>query len=359
MADVQPFCAVRYTGAAGPLGDLVAPPYDVVSDEDRERLFTRSPYNVIHLTLPDSAADAGRLYADWLAGGILERDENPSAWLLVEDFVGPDGVARERRGVVASVAAEPYELGRILPHERTHSSIREDRMRLLRATHVQPEPVFLLHEHPLELDVPDREPDLEADGSRLWRVEVDRDAFDDADLLVADGHHRYESAVELGAELDPPGARIMALLVSTADPGLHVFPTHRVFSGRPDLVGLREGEACASLQEALERLAGETYERSAAIAYRPGHVELLRGKEGELDVELVDRHGLEGIGYTPKVDEAVAAVDQGPADVAFLLREPRMDEVFALARRGERMPQKSTFFFPKPLSGLLFHPVRS
>jgi uncharacterized protein (DUF1015 family) len=88
-------------------------------------------------------------------------------------------------------------------------------------------------------------------------------------------------------------------------------------------------------------------------------VELLRGQEGELDVALVDRHGLEGIGYTPKVDEAVAAVDQGPADVAFLLREPRMDEVFALARRGERMPQKSTFFFPKPLSGLLFHPVRS
>jgi uncharacterized protein (DUF1015 family) len=359
MADVQPFCAVRYTGAAGPLADLVAPPYDVVSDEERARLFTPSPYNVIHLTLPDSVEDAGRLYADWLSAGVLERDGDASAWLLVEDFVGPDGVARQRRGVVASVAAEPYETGRILPHERTHSAIREDRMRLLRATHVQPEPVFLLHEHPLELDVPDRGPDLEADGSRLWRIEVARDEFGEGGLLVADGHHRYESAVELGAELDPPGARIMALLVSTADPGLHAYPTHRVFSGRPDLAGLREGEPCASVQVALARLAGETYDRAAAIAYRLGHVELLRGREGELDVELVDRRGLEGIGYTPKVEEAVAAVDQGVADVAFLLREPRVDEVFALARRGERMPQKSTFFFPKPLSGLLFHPVGS
>jgi len=357
MADVQPFCAVRYTGAAGPLADLVAPPYDVVSDEDRDRLFTRSPYNVIHLTLPDSVEDAGRLYEDWLSAGILERDEDASAWLLVEDFVGPDGVARERRGIVASVAAEPYELGRVLPHERTHSSVREDRMRLLRATHVQPEPVFMLHEHPLELVAPDHEPDVEVDGSRLWRVDVAREQFEDADLLVADGHHRYESAVELGAELGPPGARIMALLVSTTDPGLHVFPTHRVFSDRPDLATSSEGEPCGSLPEALTRLAGESYDRSAAIAYRAGRVELLRGREGELDAELVDRHGLDGIGYTPRVDEAVAAVDGGAADVAFLLREPRVDEVFALARRGERMPQKSTFFFPKPLSGLLFHPV--
>jgi uncharacterized protein (DUF1015 family) len=359
MADVQPFRAVRYTGAAGSLADHVAPPNDIVSEEERDRLFSRSPYNVIHLTLPDSVADASRLYADWLSGGILERDFGAFAWLLVEDFVGPDGVARERHGIVASVAAEPYELGTVLPHERTHPGIREERMKLLRATHVQPEPVFLLHEQPLELDVPDRGPDLEVDGSRLWRIEVDREEFENAELLVADGHHRYESAVELGAELDPPGARIMALLVSTADPGLHVFPTHRVFSGRPDLAGLREGEPCATVHEALVRLADEPYERSAAVAYRSGCIELVRGREGELDAELVDRHGLDGIGYTPKVEEAVAAVEGGAADVAFLLREPRVDEVFALARRGERMPQKSTFFFPKPLSGLLFHPLGS
>jgi hypothetical protein len=97
--------------------------------------------------------------------------------------------------------------------------------------------------------------------------------------------------------------------------------------------------------------------QSGAIAYRRESVELVRGPEGDLDAALVDRHGLDGIRYTPRADEATAAVDGGAADVAFILREPRIDEVFAVARRGERMPQKSTYFYPKPLSGLLFHPL--
>jgi uncharacterized protein (DUF1015 family) len=357
MADVQPFRAVRYAGAAGALSDLVAPPYDTISEDERARLFERSPYNVAHLTLPDSVEEAGRLYRDWLAGGVLERDATPSAWLLVEDFVGPDGVARERRGLVASVLAEPYGAGSVLPHERTHRHIRDERVGLLRAMSAQPEPVFLLHETGAVPDTPRSAPDLSANGSRLWRVDADLSPFARGELLVADGHHRYESALELGRELGPPGARIMALLVSTADPGLHVYPTHRVFSGRPDLASAIEGERCETVGEALERLAEESYERSAVVAYRTGDIRVVRGREGELDVELVDRYGLEGIGYTPQLDEAVAAVDRGGADLAFLLREPRVEDVFAAARRGRLMPQKSTYFFPKPLSGLLFHPL--
>ena len=150
--------------------------------------------------------------------------------------------------------------------------------------------------------------------------------------------------------------RIMALLVSKDDSGLRVFPTHRVFAGRPDLSGLREGEAVANLEEALRVLAAEPRDRPAAVAYRSGHVEIVRGRDG-FDTELVDRHGLDGIAYTPRLEEAVAAVDRASADVAFLVREPRVDDVFAVARRGERMPQKSTYFFPKPLSGLVFHPL--
>jgi uncharacterized protein (DUF1015 family) len=358
MADVQPFRAVRYSGAAGRLADLVAPPYDAVSEEERARLYTRSPYNVVHVTLPESADAARTLYRAWLAEGILLQEDEPAAWLLVESFVGPDGVARERRGAIVSLAAEPYERGVVLPHERTHPRIREERLRLLRATGVQPEPIFVLAETELEASTPDRGPDLEVDGSRVWRL----DGFDPAQLagatlLIADGHHRYESAVELGAELQAGAARIMALVVPTSDPGLHVFPTHRVFSGRPDLAELHGGEECATLEEALARLASEPFTRSAAVAYRRGRVELVRGAEGELDVTLVDRHGLEGIAYTQHVAEALAAVDGGAADVAFVLRELRVEDVFAVARRGERMPPKSTYFFPKPLSGLLFHPV--
>jgi len=358
MVDVQPFRAVRYSGAAGPLRDLVAPPYDAVSDAERTFLYTRSPYNVVHLTLPDTAEDAGRLYGDWLATGVLEREADPSTWVLVEDFVGPDGVPRERHGVVASVSAQPYSAAGVLPHERTHPHIREERLRLLRATGAQPEPIFLLHEGRLVTAPPERAPDAEVDGSRLWRMDVDLSPLGDEQLLVADGHHRYESAVELGEEVGASGTRVMALLVSTEDPGLHVYPTHRVFSGRPDLAEPGEGELCASLEEAHERLGGEPYDRSAAIVYRRAGVELVRGTEGELDVELVDRHGLRGLGYTSQREEAIAAVDEGRADAAFLLREPRVADVFAVARRGARMPQKSTYFFPKPLSGLLFHPVR-
>ncbi len=359
MADVQPFRAVRYTGAAGPLADLVAPPYDAVSPAERASLFTRSPYNVVHLTLPDSADEAGRLYRDWLDAGILAREETPAAWLMAEDYVGPDGVARERQGVIVSLAVEPYETGNVLPHERTHPRIREERLRLLRATRVELEPIFVLVDGELDVEPSQGPPDLQVDGARLWRLS-------DADvgavvrgrgLLIADGHHRYESAIEFGEETGPEGARIMALVVATTDPGLHVFPTHRVFSGRSDLAEAREGVDSRDLEEALARLAEEPFTHSAAVAYRAGGVAIVRGREGELDVELVDRHGLDGIGYTPHSADAVAAVDRGEADVAFLLREPRVEDVFAVARRGERMPPKSTYFFPKPLSGLLFHPV--
>jgi uncharacterized protein (DUF1015 family) len=358
MADVQGFRAVRYSGAAGPLADLVAPPYDAISEEERERLYTRSPYNVVHLTLPDSAEHAGRLYRSWLSESILEREDEPSAWFVVEEYTGPDGVRRERRGIVASLAAEPYETGIVLPHERTYRRTTEERLQLLRELRVHPEPLFLLVDGPLGAERPTTDPDAEVDGTRLWRLpDPDADALlGDAQLLIADGHHRYETALAFGAD-EPGGTRVMALFVSTGDPGLHVFPTHRVFAARPDLRDVSEGEQVASVEEALARLAEESHDRSVAIAYRGGRAEIVRGGEGELDVELVDRHGLEGIRYTPRAHEAVAAVDAGEADAAYLLREPRLMDVFAVARRGGLMPSKSTYFFPKPLSGLLFHPV--
>jgi uncharacterized protein (DUF1015 family) len=331
----------------------VAPPYDAVGEEERAELYTRSPYNVVHVTLPDSAAEAGRLYRDWLASGVLEPESSEAAWIVAESYVGPDGVSRERHGLIASVAAEPYETGSVLPHERTHERTRDERLELLRETGVQPEPIFLLADAPLEVTPPDRPADLEADGSRLWRLDgLDLAAWSEPALLVADGHHRYEATVALGA-----GARVLALLVPTGDPGLQVFPTHRVFSGRPDLATLREGEAFDTVDDALRQIGDEPIERSAAVACRPGGIELVRGEPGELDVELVDRHGLEGISYTQRADEALAAVASGAADAAYVVRAPRVQDVFAAARRGERMPPKSTYFFPKPLSGLLFHPV--
>jgi hypothetical protein len=214
---------------------------------------------------------------------------------------------------------------------------------------------------PLGVVRPTTAPDAAVDGTRLWRL-PDADAgalVGGGQLLIADGHHRYETALAFGED-EPGGTRVMALFVSTGDPGLHAFPTHRVFAGRPELRDPGEGERVASVEEALALLAEEPHDRAVAVAYRKeGVVEIVRGNEGELDVELVDRHGLDGITYTPQAHEAVATVDSGDADAAYLLREPRLEDVFAVARRGGLMPSKSTYFFPKPLSGLLFHPVES
>src|SRR6266540_2156724 len=171
MADVRPFRALRYDEAkAGPLEALVAPPYDVISEDERADYLARSPYNVVHLTLPDSEQAAGRAFAEWQRDGVLARDAEPVYWLLSQEYVGPDGVRRMRNGIVASLKAEPYERRVVLPHERTHRGPKEGRLRLLRAVQAQLEPIFLLYDGPA-LELPDRAPDLEVESARLWRVD--------------------------------------------------------------------------------------------------------------------------------------------------------------------------------------------
>ena len=336
MAVVKPFRAVRYEqAAAGPLASLVAPPYDVVSPSEREELLARSPHNVVHLTLPDSEEEAAALWRRWLGSGVLVREEQPAAWELEQDYVGPDGVARTRRGIVASLAPEPYERGTVLPHERTHRGPKEGRLRLLRAVGAQLEPIFLLYDGPPPLSATGP-PDLEVDGTRLRRAgSVDVEGFfADTQLLIADGHHRYETSLEAG--MDVP-----VVLVSTSDPGLTIFPTHRVAGRVGDVRG-------TEIERPSDELPG-------VVLYRGGRYLLLAG-DG-LDVEVVERAGPEDVTYTPRREEAEAAVDRGEAEGAFLVRPTPIDAVFERARRGEVLPQKTTYFYPKLVSGLLFLPL--
>src|SRR5262249_56427675 len=163
-AVVKPFRALRYDERrAGPLDLLVAPPYDVISAEARERYLTRSPFNVVHVTLPDDEQDAARALVDWRADGVLARDEEPSLWWLGQDFTGPDAIAGRRDGLVAALRIEPYETGVILPHERTHAGPKEGRLRLLRATRTHVEPIFLLYEGALDRPSGDPVVDVELD----------------------------------------------------------------------------------------------------------------------------------------------------------------------------------------------------
>jgi uncharacterized protein (DUF1015 family) len=349
MAVVKPFRAVRYEeGVAGPLDRLVAPPYDVIDDSHREELLERSPFNVVHLTLPDDEQDAARLWHEWLGDGALVRDDEPSFWALEQQYVGPDGIERTRRGLVGSLEPEPYERRVVLPHERTHAGPKEGRLRLLRATRVHFEPIFLLYEGPPPFEFPTRASDIEAEGARLWRLD-DRtvgEAFADKQLLIADGHHRYETALAYGAE------RIPVVLVSTDDPGLMIFPTHRLVedvNGPPANVD--------DLRAALSELEGEPQDRAAAVLYRrDGGIAVVHGDRGQLDVQLVEALAPGEVSYTPSVEDAVAAVDSGRAAGAFLVRPTRIEDVFRFAEAGETLPQKTTYFYPKLLSGLLFHP---
>src|SRR4051794_28679826 len=157
MPPILPFRALRYSERAGPLESLVAPPYDVIDDEARRAYLERSPYNVVHLTLPESAEDAAATLAAWREEGVL-REEDPALWWIAQDYVGPDGVPRTREGVAGSLEVTPYEAGQVLPHERTHAGPKEGRLRLLRATRTQLEPIFLLYDGDAPLERPPREP---------------------------------------------------------------------------------------------------------------------------------------------------------------------------------------------------------
>jgi uncharacterized protein (DUF1015 family) len=355
VAEVKPFRAVRYGERAGPLESLVAPPYDVISPSEREQLAAQNPHNVVHLTLPTDEPEAGRLWKEWREDGALVEEDDPGFWWLSQDYVGPDGVARTREGLVAALRAEPYENRVVLPHERTHRGPKEQRLRLLREVQAQLEPLFFLYEGSPPATRPDRDPDLEVEGTRLWRLHGDGipEAFADRQLLIADGHHRYETALAYHEEVGTPdSAYVLAVLVSLADPGLMIFPTHRVFEHEP--AEQLPAEEVSDPETALDQAPRD---RAAAVLYREGRSELAVDGEGELDVGLVDRLGHEGISYTPDWQEAVRAVDDGKAEVAVLMRPTRIEDVFAVAQRGETMPQKSTYFYPKLVSGLLFLPL--
>ncbi len=373
MALVKPFRALRYDERkTGPLESLLALPFDVIGPAERERYLAASPYNVVRLILPESAEEAGRLFGRWQRDGILVREAEPALWWLRQDYEAPDGVQRTREGLVALLCLEPYASGVVRPHERTHPGPKELQLRLLRATRASLSPLLLLYD-----DAEDRprraleplaigEPVLEAGGSRLWRItdlgaiEEVAAALADCSLVIADGHHRYETALAFHEEDgSPESACTMAVLVNTHGGGITIFPTHRVVRRLPDLDGaFRVTPVSGGADEALRRLSVLPREHPAFVLYRAGAAALVEAPDERVsDTAVIDRLGLNGVSYTPRAEEAVALVDAGEAEAAFLVRAPTIEQVRAVAEAGETMPEKSTYFYPKLLSGLLFHPL--
>jgi uncharacterized protein (DUF1015 family) len=363
MPLVKPFRALRYAlDAAGPLDGLVSPPYDVISPELHDRLLAASPYNSVRLVRPDDPEEAARLLADWQRAGVLIREEEPAVWLLEEDFVGPDGVPRIRRSLVARALLAPFERGIVLPHERSFPKPRRGRLRLLEATRTKMSPIMLLHDGGGPREAPDRAPDLEAtlDGvtSRLWRLDPDAVAGIEPPLVIADGHHRYEAALSFHEEdgTEETG-HVLAALVSATDPGLTIFPTHRLSSSPPpDLDGSFRLIPVEDPADALATLDSLPRDRAAFALVGPNGAVVAQTDSPGLDTAVVDRFPLGDVRFTPSADEAARAVASGEAGSAFLVRPPTVPEVEELARSGVRMPEKSTYFYPKLVGGLLFSP---
>ena len=296
MADVFPLHALHYAlDRVGGLAPVVAPPYDVIDEEQRAELAARSPYNVVEVDLPradgDPYAHAAELFAAWQRDGVLTHDPEPALWALEQDYTGPDGRSYTRRGFFARVRVEDYGAGRIRPHERTHPGPKEDRLRLTRATRANLSPIFSLYDDPEGAAWGALQPHLEGepwghvgdeDGTehRLWRVgdagaaEAVRSSMRDTELLIADGHHRYETARVYAEEVGGEGAHryVLMCLVALQDPGLTVFPTHRLLTALSDDQRVALREAIARDWEAEEVAADDlpAAARRAAAGRLPG-----------------------------------------------------------------------------------------
>lgn len=357
---------------AGDLSTLVAPPYDVIPEPDVARYEALSPYNVVRLTRPGKDYErASRTFEDWLRGGILEKDP-PSMYLHEVRFNG-----RRRRDLVAALRLQPYEDRVVLPHERTHRGPKEDRLALLRATNVSLEPLWFLYEgrgsglQRISEVVGRRNPAVEFTGPegtqhRLWVISdpalhaAIHVAFEALPVLIADGHHRYETALahaeDVGGSAEAASRFTLALLTDLDDPGLEVLPTHRVLKGGVAVTG---GEKKETLEETLAALRG----RVAAGIYRDHQFQVLP-LEGEMALVELHRQVIDNILgkrnpedfllYTRDPAEAVRWVDEGVGSTAFFLDGPDLRVVLKLAQEGKTLPQKSTYFHPKPPSGMVF-----
>jgi uncharacterized protein (DUF1015 family) len=427
MAEVLAFKALHYDlGKVGSLDAVAAPPYDVIDAAQRAALLDRSPYNAVAIDLPkpfdpadpdsdpsgDPYAEAAVRIEQWRADGALVQDEEPSIWALTQDYVAPDGNSYSRNGILAHVRVEDYESGTVRPHERTHPGPLLDRLELTRATGYNLSPIFSLSTEdawPLVAPSLPDQPWGEArdeDGTvnRLWKVDdpavhaAVTECLAEAQLLIADGHHRYETARAFRDEVGGEGPHNYTLMSLTGldDPGLTVFPTHRLLSGFADDPekqqrlgnGLRElfeveevsreeidpkGEEGVGVFGFIDshhkrafrlrlkdvadldrRLEGkpEAYRRlDSAIL----ETLVLKGLAGMSDHDIDERDGLE---YAKSVPAALAMVEEGGYDVAFIQRPVPVEQVKAICNTDTVMPPKSTFFFPKVMTGFAFNPVR-
>ena len=420
MAEIKPFRGFRFnTEKAGTIEELCCPPYDIISEEQRKGYLARNPNNIIRLELPkgdNPYQTAAGVLNEWIENEILKRDEAEAVYIYEEEF-DVNNIHSRFKGCIVRVKIEEFSKGVVLPHEETLSKAKEDRFNLMKATNCNFSQIYSLFMDPqhavtqrldrLSLTAPAAEfTDQDAVTHRLWVVtDADEIAalcsdFADKKLSIADGHHRYETALNYrnycrenkignGAE-----DYVMMMLVDMEHPGLVVLPTHRLvrdlkdFDSKKLLAGCEEYfDIIPGQMSDAEQLLKALYDegKKAFVFYDGGEncsilvlrnmdiiSELLPDKSAAsqgLDVTVLHTLVLEKIfgidaenmakqinlTYTKYFDEAVDSVNNGTAQCAFILNPTRITEIRDVASAGEKMPQKSTYFYPKLITGLVMN----
>jgi len=374
----QPFAGVRYATSDGSLDHLVAPPYDVISPDDRARLVALDEHNAVRIELPadedgrDRYEVAAGLWRQWRDEGVLVTEDAPSFYAYRMSFTDETGAPRQTLGVLGALElSHPGEAG-ILPHERTTSKDKADRLNLLRACRANLSPIWglSLAEGLSSLLLTDAEPDARAtdeDGvvHELWRVEnpLITESVASAPIVIADGHHRYETALAFREEDGSVGSQyVLCYVVELTDEQLAVGPIHRLISGLPD--GFDMAAALAPFFD-MAPVDSPPRRGSMALITRDGvwtldpKADTVANAEADLDSARLDVAVAalpEGVTlkFQHGVDLVSAAVDKGEAQAAVLLRPATVEQIAATGHGGERMPPKTTFFFPKPRTGMVF-----
>jgi uncharacterized protein (DUF1015 family) len=427
MATIAPFKGIHYnTNIAGKLENLISPPYDVITPVQQANLYAKSDKNFVRIILnrpksPDEPIEAihGRasaLFRSWLQEGILEEDADECFYIYEQQFINPaNGERLSRIGLFCALKLEPYSAGVVLPHEETRKKAKLDRLLLMRASSANTEPIFGLYEDlenmirgmirkTYENSVPSLAAEVNGETHRVWRmnekssIAAIADVLKDRRIWIADGHHRYETALNYRDEIrtanpdltqNHPCDYILIILSAFNDPGLVTLPTHRLVR---NIASARMSSFIPSLSKWFDvRDATESdlkeLSASASGLHRFGLV-LKDGcfffqlKEGVSVTELIQSHaevwkrldvsilqelvlgGMLGfpadtlaitpdISYSREVEEVLRSVQIGEFDAGFILSMPSAEDVRLIASAGEKMPPKSTFFFPKQWSGLL------
>lgn len=424
MAEIKSFNALRYrTEKAGDLNELVCPPYDIISDDERNSFIEKNNNNIIRLELPkgeNAYKSAGTTLDKWLSEGILAKDDKDGLYVYEMEFTALGKAGRKVKGFISLVKLHEFSEGVVLPHEETLSKAKQDRFNLMSETFCNFSQIYSLYmdENNKTFSLVDKasqgKPDAEvtdADGTihRLWCVydksitQAITGSMSDRKLYIADGHHRYETALnfhkyvcENGLEKEhPDSGYVMMMLVNMENDGLVVFPTHRIVHGLDNFNISSVISECGKYFDICKKNNLETIENSlekcynmegkAFCLYAGGNeYYLLKLKENDiikkllpemsdaycqLDVSIlhtlvlerifgIDKQNMamqKNLSYTRSCSEALEAVSNGSANCSFILNPTRVCEIRDVALANEKMPQKSTYFYPKLITGMVMN----